>query len=181
MAATPEWRLRDRLEAEGAYTTAAIERRLRAIAVERNIPADELPQALRNVRRYATPDMNIFMQRYGISCDWLFLGDLKALRAMAKPQPEPTAEQIHAAMRLLTPRDRFVLYRTIRAKAAGITGMGDRGNDPRSDYDQHAPRHRRARNGVARSENRDQALKEKARSGRRLPGRAEVIGLVPPI
>jgi|EndMetStandDraft_7_1072992.scaffolds.fasta_scaffold287652_2 hypothetical protein len=109
-----------RLEKAGSGSFESIKRRLEYIAMERNIPADELPPVLAGIKRNTGPSyprVIEFCDVHGISLDWIYTGDLEALRTMAKPQPEPTPEQVLKVKRQLSPRDRTILYRSIYERA----------------------------------------------------------------
>jgi len=67
-----------RLERDGAHSTAALQRRVRALAEERNIPAADIHKLM--YKRPSTPDVMVFCEKYNVNFDWLLCGDLLGLR-----------------------------------------------------------------------------------------------------
>jgi hypothetical protein len=66
----------NRLRSDGAHSTDAVRRRVRAIAQERNLePAD---YAKLMYMRISTAHAVAFCDKHKISMDWLLYGDLKA-------------------------------------------------------------------------------------------------------
>jgi hypothetical protein len=84
-----------RLERDGAQSTAALHRRVRALAQERNIPPADTHKLM--YKRIGTPALMAFCKKYRVSYDWLLAGDLKGLKRMTqdrhlcevKPKPKP--------------------------------------------------------------------------------------------
>jgi hypothetical protein len=66
---------RDRLHRDGASSIPAMQRRIRAIAAERDIPPGEIAKLMR--KRIGTRDAMAFMERHHVSADWLLTGDLQ--------------------------------------------------------------------------------------------------------
>ena len=121
MSAISNFKATRRLEKAGSGSFVSIKRRIEYIAMERNIPATELPPVLAGIKRSSGPSyprVIEFCDAHGISLDWIYTGDLRAFRTMAKPQAEPTPEQVLTVMRRLPPRERAVLYRTICSRAS---------------------------------------------------------------
>jgi hypothetical protein len=57
----------DRLERDGAHSTAALQRRVRALAQERNIPAADFHK--RMYKRPSTSDVMVFCKKHKVSHD----------------------------------------------------------------------------------------------------------------
>jgi hypothetical protein len=77
----------ERLHAARKGPRANTERRLALIAAERGISDEEL-QRFRGKRRNSKGfNYHGFAKKYRVSLDWLFDGDLKALREMARGCP----------------------------------------------------------------------------------------------
>src|ERR1700685_736266 len=70
----------DRLERDGAHSTAALQRRVRALAQERNIPAADFHKLM--YKRPSTRDVMVICEKHKVSFDWLLCGDLKGLQRM---------------------------------------------------------------------------------------------------
>src|SRR5579859_6488750 len=106
----------DRLERDGAHTTAALQRRVRALAAERNIP----PAAFHKLmyKRIRTGDIMTFCKKYKVSFDWLLAGDLKGLKRMMEervlqPAPAPRASRFMEKYRQLPPEQQSIVAATI--------------------------------------------------------------------
>jgi hypothetical protein len=69
-----------RLERDGAHTTAALQRRVRALAAERDIPPADYAKLM--YKRIGTPAFLAFCEKHNVSADWLLCGDLKGLQRM---------------------------------------------------------------------------------------------------
>jgi hypothetical protein len=72
----------DRLERDGAHSIDAIRRRVRAIALERNIPPADFGKLLH--KRIITAHAVAFCKKHKVSMDWLLCGDLQGLRRMTQ-------------------------------------------------------------------------------------------------
>jgi hypothetical protein len=84
LADLPRRRAFDRLERDGARSTAALQRRVRALAHERNItPAD---YAKLMYKRVNTRDVMVFCEKHKVSFDWILGGDLAGLQRMTREQ-----------------------------------------------------------------------------------------------
>jgi hypothetical protein len=70
----------DRLERDGAHSTAAMQRRVRALAAERDIPPADYAKLM--YKRVGTPAFLAFCEKHNVSVDWLLCGDLKGLQRM---------------------------------------------------------------------------------------------------
>lgn len=73
-----------RLERDGAHSTTALQRRVRALAQERNIPPADIHKLM--YKRISTRDVIVFCEKYNVNCDWLLCGDLKGLKLMIQDQ-----------------------------------------------------------------------------------------------
>jgi hypothetical protein len=96
LADLPRRRAFDRLAREGAHSTAALQRRVRALAHERNIPAADFHKLM--YKRPSTPDIMEFCEKHKVSFDWILGGDLRGLQRMTSERklcnqavPLPTA------------------------------------------------------------------------------------------
>ena len=85
----------DRLERDGAHSTAALQRRVKALAQERNIPAADFHKLM--YKRISTPDVMVFCEKHKVNYDWLLCGDLKGLQRM-KREREPTVPVVDRIM-----------------------------------------------------------------------------------
>ena len=72
----------DRLKKDGAHSTAALQRRVRAIAHERNIPPADFAKLM--YKRPNIHDIGVFCEKHGISYDWILGGDLAGLQRMTR-------------------------------------------------------------------------------------------------
>lgn len=80
----------DRLERDGAHSSDALRRRVRAFAEERNLPPADFAKLM--YKRIKTRDVMLFCEKHKVSCDWLLCGDLRGLQRMtreAKAEPPP--------------------------------------------------------------------------------------------
>jgi hypothetical protein len=71
---------RDRLRNDGCSSDAAFQRRVLALAVERNLPPAEYAKLLH--KRVPMPPIVAFCKKHDVSLDWLMDGDLKGLQRM---------------------------------------------------------------------------------------------------
>jgi hypothetical protein len=82
-----------RLVRDGAHSTVALQRRVRAIAMERNIPPADFAKLM--YKRISTRAVTVFCEKHKVSYDWLLAGDLQGLQRMtqeAKATPQETPE-----------------------------------------------------------------------------------------
>src|SRR5258706_11787226 len=75
---------RERLERDGAHSSDALRRRVRAIAQERNLPPADIAKLM--YKRINTRDVMLFCEKHKVSCDWLLCGDLQGLRRMTRDE-----------------------------------------------------------------------------------------------
>lgn len=98
-----------RLERDGAHSTAALQRRVMAIAQERNIPPADFAKLMH--KRVSTGAVMTFCEKYKISFDWLLCGDLRGLHRMTQEakatpteMPEAQRKEIMALFSALSPK-----------------------------------------------------------------------------
>ena len=72
----------ERLLSAGAETTDAMQRRVLALAAERNLPAADYAKLLH--KRVLTGSIMAFCEKHDVSTDWLLCGDLRALALMTQ-------------------------------------------------------------------------------------------------
>ena len=72
----------DRLEKDGAHSTAALQRRVRALAHERNIPPADYAKLM--YKRPNVRDIGVFCEKHKVSYDWILGGDLAGLQRMTR-------------------------------------------------------------------------------------------------
>jgi hypothetical protein len=108
----------DRLERDGAHSNAAVQRRVLALAAERNIPPADYAKLMH--KRIITEAVLAFCKKYNISIDWLMCGDLKGLQRMKHervfqpvPAPAATAERLAEKYRNLSPELQKIVAKTI--------------------------------------------------------------------
>jgi hypothetical protein len=100
-----------RLREDGAYSTAAVRRRIALIAAERKL-ADSETRALLKGRRLTVFQIGEFVEKHHVSVGWLLGGDLKERLRMARnevvslnePPPPPAFAQsraVHAVLKTL--------------------------------------------------------------------------------
>src|SRR5258707_10057314 len=73
---------RERLHRDGAESLQALQRRVRALAAERNLPLAEYAKLLH--KRILTGNFIPFCKKHGVSPEWLLCGDLRALQRMTQ-------------------------------------------------------------------------------------------------
>jgi hypothetical protein len=79
----------ERLERDGAHSTFSMQRRVKALAYEINIPPADFHKLM-----YKRPDgyaIHVFCEKYKVSYDWLLAGDLKGLRRMTQARQSAIA------------------------------------------------------------------------------------------
>jgi hypothetical protein len=106
----------DRLERDGAHSTAALQRRVRALAQERNIPPADFHKLM--YKRPSTPDVMVFCEKHKVSYDWLLCGDLKGLQRMTSErklcnQAVPIADGLMQKYRNLPPVLQAIVEETV--------------------------------------------------------------------
>jgi hypothetical protein len=72
----------DRLDRDGAHSTPAMQRRVRALAHERNIPPADFHKLM--YKRPNVRDVGLFCEKHKVSYDWLLGGDLAGLQRMTR-------------------------------------------------------------------------------------------------
>jgi hypothetical protein len=105
----------DRLERDGAHSTAALQRRVRALAQERSIPPADIHKLM--YKRISTPDVMKFCEKHKVSYDWLLCGDLKGLQRMTSErklcEAVPIADRIMQKYRNLSPVLQVIVEETV--------------------------------------------------------------------
>jgi hypothetical protein len=104
-----------RLSTDGAYSVESIRNRLRWLAHEWQL-SDEIPQ----VKSTVTEELADFVQKHGISLDWLFTGKLQHLRQMMLTRTPrgrlpflTSAEDLKQACAALSPEHRDIVAREV--------------------------------------------------------------------
>jgi hypothetical protein len=95
----------DRLKRDGAHSTAALQRRVRALAEERNIPTADIHKLM-----YKKPNVHsimVFCEKYKVSFDWILAGDLRGLREMSQSARTVQAERKEVASRMVEKYNRL--------------------------------------------------------------------------
>ena len=101
---------RERLERDGAHSSDALRRRVRAIAQERNLPPADIAKLM--YKRINTRDVMLFCEEHKVSFDWLLCGDLRGLQRMTREAkaapplkvPEAQRKEVMALFSALSPR-----------------------------------------------------------------------------
>jgi hypothetical protein len=89
----------DRLEKDGAHSTAALQRRVRALAEERNIPTTDIHKLM--YKKPSTHSVMVFCEKYKVSYDWILCGDLRGLQKMSQSARTDQAERKEVASRMV--------------------------------------------------------------------------------
>jgi hypothetical protein len=104
-----------RLSTDGACSTERIRNRLRWLAHEWQL-SDEIPQ----VKHTMTEELSDFVQKHGISFEWLLTGELKCLRQMMLARAPrgrlpflASAEDLKQACAALSPEQRDIVAREV--------------------------------------------------------------------
>jgi hypothetical protein len=99
----------ERLDRDGANSSDALRRRVRAFAAERSLPPADIAKLM--YKRINTRDIMAFCKKHKVSSDWLLCGDLRGLHRMtqeakAAPQEIPDAlrKEVMARFSALSPR-----------------------------------------------------------------------------
>ena len=90
IADAPRRRAANRLERDGAYSSDALRRRVRAFAEEKRLQPADIAKLM--YKRINTRDVMAFCEKHKVSYDWLLAGDLRGLHRMtqaAKAAPPP--------------------------------------------------------------------------------------------
>jgi hypothetical protein len=85
LADLPRRKALQRLERDGATSTPAMQRRIRALAAERSIPPADFHKLM--YKRPSTQAVIDFCKKHKVSFDWLLCGDLKGLQRMTQTPP----------------------------------------------------------------------------------------------
>jgi hypothetical protein len=93
IADLPRRKALQRLERDGATSTKAVQRRVRAIAEERNIPPADFAKLMH--KRISITAIGAFCEKYKISYDWLLCGDLQGLAHMEQRRKDAEAVASH--------------------------------------------------------------------------------------
>jgi hypothetical protein len=88
-----------RLERDGAHSTAALQRRVRALAEERNIPTADIHKLM--YKKPSTHSVMVFCEKYKVSYDWILCGDLRGLQKMSQSVRTDQAERKEVASRMV--------------------------------------------------------------------------------
>jgi hypothetical protein len=94
LADLPRRRAFDRLERDGAHSTAALQRRVRALAHERNIPPADFAKLM--YKRVSTPAVMEFCEKHKVSFDWILGGDLAGLQQMTREHKDQASGRSEA-------------------------------------------------------------------------------------
>jgi hypothetical protein len=90
LADLPRRKALARLEQDGAQSTAALQRRVLALAHERNIPPADYAKMM--YKRINTRDAMVFCEKHKVSFDWLLCGDLAGLQRMTREHKDRVGE-----------------------------------------------------------------------------------------
>jgi hypothetical protein len=83
---------RYRLKQDGAHSNEALQRRVRALAHERNIPPADYAKLM--YKRISTRDFLVFCEKHKVNCDWLLLGDLAGLQRMTRERKAQEVDEL---------------------------------------------------------------------------------------
>ena len=93
LADLPRRKALQRLERDGATSTKAVQRRIRAIAEERKIPPADFAKLMH--KRISTFTIMQFCEKHKISYDWLLCGDLQGLVRIEQRRKDAKAIASH--------------------------------------------------------------------------------------
>jgi hypothetical protein len=93
LADLPRRKALQRLERDGATSTKAVQRRVRAIAEERKIPPADFAKLM--YKRISTLAIMQFCEKHKIRYDWLLCGDLRGLARMEQRRKDAEAAASH--------------------------------------------------------------------------------------
>src|SRR5258708_31326315 len=110
MAQLNQRKARDRLARDGANSSDALRRRVRAIAEERSLPPAAIAKLMH--KRISNRDVMLFCEKHKVSFDWLLCGDLRGLQRMTREAkaapplkvPEAQRKEVMALFSALSPR-----------------------------------------------------------------------------
>jgi hypothetical protein len=103
----------DRLERDGAQSTAALQRRVRTLADERNIRPADIHKLM--YERPSTEAVLAFCKKQKLSFDWLLAGDLKGLKRMTQERQVAAAsrETFKEKLARLSKSQREVVFQVV--------------------------------------------------------------------
>jgi hypothetical protein len=105
----------DRLTRDGAGSTAALQRRVMALAHERNLAPADFHKLM--YKRPSTRDVGLFCEKHKVSYDWLLCGDLKGLQRMTQERrggkPALPWESMKEKIACLTEAERETIRKAI--------------------------------------------------------------------
>jgi hypothetical protein len=119
-------RAQERLRRDGAESRPAMQRRIQALAAERSIPPADYAKLMH--KRGGTAALIAFCDKYGVSTDWLLMGDLKGLQRMTKwpkAKAEPrfrvgmTPDEFKEAFSRRSPELQQIISATLRRLVGG--------------------------------------------------------------
>jgi hypothetical protein len=116
LADLPRRRAAERLDRDGAHSIAAVQRRVRAIAQERNLPPSDIAKMMH--KRIITKHALAFCEKHKISLDWLLCGDLAGLQRMTRErklrdQAVPIVDRIMQKYCSLSPVFQAIIEETV--------------------------------------------------------------------
>jgi hypothetical protein len=100
LADLPRRRAAERLDRDGANSTAAVQRRVRALAQERNISPADFAKLMH--KRIIITHVMAFCEKHKVSYDWLLCGDLHGLRRMTQEAKATPPEMTEAQRKEVT-------------------------------------------------------------------------------
>jgi len=106
----------DRLKRDGAHSTAALQRRVRALAAERNIPPADIHKLM--YKKPSTHSVMAFCEKHKVNFDWILCGDLQGLRRMTQervfqPASRPIVAHLLQKYRNLPPELQKIIEQTV--------------------------------------------------------------------
>jgi hypothetical protein len=116
-----------RLERDGALSTTALQRRVRAIAQERNLPPADFAKLMH--KRITTPAVMAFCKKHKVSFDWLLCGDLQGLHRMTIAAKAQQAETVEAQRQEIV---RLFLALPARLQPTALAGIREIAEGSRS-------------------------------------------------
>jgi hypothetical protein len=116
LADLPRRRAAERLDRDGSHSTAAVQRRVRVLAQERNIPPADFAKLMH--KRILTQHVMAFCEKHKVSYDWLLCGDLQGLRRMTQ-EAKATPSEMTEALRKEVTRLFLALSPKMQAAALG--------------------------------------------------------------
>jgi hypothetical protein len=116
LADLPRRKALARLEQDGAQSTAALQRRVRTLAQERNILPADFAKLMH--KRILTQHVMAICEKHKVSYDWLLCGDLQGLRRMTQ-EAKASPPEITEAQRKEVTRLFLALSPKMQAAALG--------------------------------------------------------------